>query len=119
MSSRCDVTVCDSLPPTRKEILEKSKGMDGILWATHEPLNTEALNAAGPQLKAISLFSVGYDYVDVEEIKKREIKIGYTPSVLSEAAADIAIGLMISAGRRFHEGRQHIEKYVISILKKE
>lgn len=85
--------------------------MDGILWATHEPLNKEALDAAGPQLKSISLFSVGYDYVEIAEVRQRKILIGYTPSVLNEAVADMAIGLMISAGRRFHEGRQHIEKY--------
>lgn len=85
--------------------------MDGILWANHEPLNAEALDAAGPQLKSISLLSAGYDYADVAEVKRRNIPIGYTPSVLSDAVADVAIGLMISAGRRFHEGRQHIEKY--------
>lgn len=86
--------------------------MDGILWANHEPLNAEALDAAGPQLKSISLLSAGYDYADVAEVKRRNISIGYTPAVLNEAVADVAIGLMISAGRRFHEGRLHIEKYI-------
>lgn len=38
------------------------------------------------------------------EFKKRGIKLGYTPNVLSDAVADLAIGLMISAARRFREG---------------
>ncbi len=44
----CDVTICEGMPtPTREEILTKSRGMDGILWATHCELNAEALDAAG------------------------------------------------------------------------
>lgn len=97
--------ICEGLPePTREEILTKSQGVDGILWATHEALNAEALDRAGPQLKAISTKSAGIDYVDVPEVKRRGIPLGYTPNVLSDAVADLAIGLMISAARRFHEG---------------
>lgn len=97
--------ICEGLPePTREEILSKSEGVDAILWATHERLNAEALDRAGPQLKAISTKSAGIDYVDVAEVKRRSIPLGYTPNVLSDAVADLAIGLMISAARRFHEG---------------
>lgn len=102
---RCEVIICEGLPqPTRDEILTKSQGVDGILWATHEPLNAEALDRAGPQLKAISTKSAGIDYVDVAEMKRRGIPLGYTPNVLNDAVADLAIGLMIAAARRFHEG---------------
>lgn len=117
--------------PTREEILTKSKGMDGILWATHCELNTEALNAAGnflhltptiwnfvysslnlgPQLRSISTKSAGIDFVDVDEVKRRGIPLGHTPGVLSNAVADMAVGLMIAASRRFTEGRWTIEKY--------
>lgn len=106
---RCEVTICEGLPePTREEVLSKSQGMDAILWATHEPLNAEALDRAGPQLKVISTKSAGIDYVDVAEVKRRGIPLGHTPNVLSDAVADLAIGLMISAGRRFHEGNLKI-----------
>lgn len=105
LREKCDVIICEGLPdPTREEILSKSHGVDGILWATHERLDAEALDRAGPQLKAISTKSAGIDYVDVNEVKKRGIPLGYTPNVLSDAVADLAIGLMISAARRFREG---------------
>lgn len=46
------MTVCEGLPsPSREEILSKSKGMDGIYWATHCELNAEALDAAGNKTK--------------------------------------------------------------------
>lgn len=103
----CDVTICETT--TREEILQKSKGMDGIFWATHAKLDAEAIDAAGPQLKVISTMSVGIDYVDLDEVKRRKIPFGYTPSVLNDAVADIAVGLAISASRRFHEGRLKID----------
>ncbi|XP_037805926.1 glyoxylate reductase/hydroxypyruvate reductase-like isoform X2 [Lucilia sericata] len=107
--SVCEVVVCQSLPPNQTEILEKVKGAHGIFWGGHNPLNAEVLDAAGPQLKAISTMSAGIDYVDVEELKKRKIPLGNTPVVLNNAVADVAVGLMLAAARRFHEGRNKID----------
>lgn len=105
------MTICEGHPvATRQEILTKIKGMHGVLWAGHERLDAEALDAAGPQLKSISTMSAGIDYVDLAEVRRRGIPIGYTPSVLNDAVADVAIGLMVAACRRFHEGLLKIEQ---------
>lgn len=69
-----------------------------------ERLNAEILDSAGPQLKTIVLGTAGFDYVDMTEIENRGIRFGYTPNVPNDAVADLAIGLMIAAGRRFREG---------------
>lgn len=106
---KCELTFAKAFD--RKEILEKVKGVDGLLWATMDVLNAEILDAAGPQLKSISIKSAGYDTVDVAEIKRRNIKLGYTPILVNEPTAEAAIGLAISAGRRFREGRLNMEKY--------
>ena len=37
---------------------------------------------AGPQLKVIATMSVGYDHLDINAIKKRNITVGFTPDVL-------------------------------------
>lgn len=65
----------------------------------------------GPQLRSISTKSAGIDFVDVAEVKRRGIPLGHTPGVLSNAVADMAVGLMIAASRRFTEGRWKIENY--------
>lgn len=102
---RCDVIKCGGKPMTnRSEILAKIKGADGIYWATDELLNVEVLNAAGPQLKVISTHTSGLNHVDIPELKKRGILLGHAPGIMNDAVADIAIGLMIAAARRFHEG---------------
>ncbi|XP_055309749.1 glyoxylate reductase/hydroxypyruvate reductase-like isoform X2 [Sitodiplosis mosellana] len=105
LREKCDVIIGEGNPkPTREEILSKSEGVDAILWSCYDPLNAEVLDRAGPQLKAVSTKSSGIDYVDVAEFKKRGIPLGHTPNILSDAVADLAIGLLVSAARRFHEG---------------
>lgn len=107
LREKCDVTICET--NTRSEILEKIQGVDAIFWGSHAKLDAEALDAAGAKLKCVSTMSVGIDYVDVQEVKRRNIPLGYTPNVLNSAVADVAIGLAIAASRRFHEGRLKIE----------
>lgn len=49
--------------------------------------------------------SAGYDHLDVPEIKRRGLKVGHTPHVLTSAVADIAVMLLLNASRRAFEGR--------------
>lgn len=106
----CELTFCETTG--LDELLEKIKGVDGVFWATwaaHNKLDAGILDAAGPQLRSISTFSAGFDFVDVDELKKRKIPLGYTPNVLNDSVADIAVGLAIAASRRFNEGRLKIQ----------
>ncbi|KRF81511.1 glyoxylate reductase/hydroxypyruvate reductase isoform X1 [Drosophila virilis] len=109
LKENCELVQVQSLPPSRAELLQKIKGVDGVFWGGHDALNAEVLDAAGPQLKSISTMSAGIDYVDLEEVKRRKIPLGHTPTVLNTAVADLAVGLLIAAGRRFHEARRKID----------
>lgn len=53
-----------------------------------------------PNVKAISLFSVGFDNVDIKEATTREIPVGNTPEVLSRATSDVAFLLMQMVSRK-------------------
>ncbi|XP_055641818.1 glyoxylate reductase/hydroxypyruvate reductase-like [Toxorhynchites rutilus septentrionalis] len=110
LREKCDIIFPESVPATRDEILKLIPGVDGILWVGHYALNGEVLDTGMPTLKSISTMSAGMDYVDIAEFKRRNFPLGFTPSVLSDAVADEAIGLMIAAGRRFHEGRLKIDR---------
>lgn len=108
LREKCDLIFANS--SNRAELLEKVKGVDGILWASVQNLNKEVLDAAGPQLKSISLKSAGYEFVDVAEVRLRNIPLGYTPSLSKSAVAEHAIGLALAAGRRYYDGRLCIEQ---------
>ncbi|WET50642.1 D-glycerate dehydrogenase [Chryseobacterium indologenes] len=55
---------------------------------------------ACPDIKAIALYSVGFDHVDIKEANRRNIPVGNTPDVLSRATSDVAFLLMQSVARR-------------------
>jgi glyoxylate reductase len=61
------------------------------------------LDAAGEGLKVVSNFGVGYDNIDIEAARARGVRVTNTPGVLSNATAELAVALMLSAGRRIAE----------------
>lgn len=96
------------LPPTREQLLEKVRGVDGLLCLLTERIDAEVMDAAGPQLKVISSMSVGVDHIDVAEATKRGIPVGNTPGVLTDATADQAFALLLAAARRLVEGVDYV-----------
>ncbi len=61
-----------------------------------------------PQLGLISVCGVGYDDVDVQAALDRGIQVTHTPGVLTEDVADLAVGLVLAAGRRIVQGDQYV-----------
>ena len=95
------------LPPTRAELLANVQGMDGIVSLLTDKIDSEVLDAAGPQLKFVCNVAVGYDNVDVSAARQRGITITNTPGVLTETSADMAFALLMAAARRLPEGERY------------
>lgn len=105
----CDAQVWDGpLPPPRETLLEKIRGCDGVLSLLTEKVDREFFDAAGPQLKVVSNFAVGYNNIDIPEATRRGIRVGNTPDVLTDATADMAFTLLIAAARRLVESQDFI-----------
>lgn len=60
-----------------------------------------------PAVKVISNFGVGVDHVDVPAAQARGIPVGNTPDILTGATADMAMALLLAAGRRLVEGDRY------------
>ncbi len=104
-----DATVWpDDLPPPRDELLRAVEGCDGLLALLTDRVDAELLDRAGPQLKVVSNFAVGFDNVDVAECTRRGIPVGNTPGVLTETTADLAWALLMAAARRIVEGADYV-----------
>jgi lactate dehydrogenase-like 2-hydroxyacid dehydrogenase len=56
--------------------------------------------AALPRLELVASYGVGYDGIDIPACKARGIRVANTPDVLSDAVAELALGLMIGLCRR-------------------
>ncbi len=105
----CDAEVWpDELPPPRGVLLDKVRGLDGLLCLLTDRVDGELLDAAGPQLMVVSNHAVGYDNVDVPAATARGIPVGNTPGILTETTADFAFALLMAAARRVVEGADYV-----------
>jgi glyoxylate reductase len=88
----------------RKELLRRVKGVDVILSILTDKMDAEVMDAAGPQLKMIANYAVGFDNIDLAEAKKRGIIVSNTPAdEVSEAVAEHTIALIFALAHRLVE----------------
>ncbi|KAF9525750.1 hypothetical protein CPB83DRAFT_896787 [Crepidotus variabilis] len=83
----------------RKWLLDNVRDALALIVLVTDRIDAEVLDAAGSQLKVVSTMSVGYEHISVPDLAKRNIRLGYTPDVLTDAVADISIMLALMAGR--------------------
>jgi D-3-phosphoglycerate dehydrogenase len=72
-----------------------------VLIAGTEPIGVSVLSQAS-QLKLICRVGIGLDSVDLNEARRRDIEVCYTPDAPSPAVAELTIGLMLSILRSVH-----------------
>jgi len=100
-----EVVVHDDTPKSEDQLVELVAGADVIIPLLSEKITDRVLDAAGEQLKAICQFTVGYDNVDVEALKRRNLLLTNTPGAISApAVVEHALALMFAAGRHLVEG---------------
>ena len=91
------------IPIPQTKLRSKIKDIDGLICFPYDTINKEIIKE-GRNLKVISTYSVGFDHIDTEYSKKKKIRVGYTPEVLTDATADMAFSLLLDIARRVTEG---------------
>ncbi len=105
----CDADVWgEPLPPSADELRRRVAGCDGLLSLLTERIDASVMDAA-PKLKVISNYAVGFNNIDIPAATERGIAVGNTPGVLTDATADMAFALLISAARRIVESQKYAE----------
>ena len=96
----------DDRPLTQDELIKYSKEHHALICMNGEKINSHFINECR-HLKVISLYSVGYDNIDIAAATQLKIPVGNTPDVLSNATADIAFTLLLMTSRKaiFHHKR--------------
>ena len=99
---------------SREKLLEKVKGADAILSLLTDKIDGEIMDVSGAQLKIIANYAVGYDNLNLEDAKKRNIILTNTPEVLSETVAEHTFALMLAIAHRIVEADKFFRdgKYV-------
>jgi len=81
----------------------------GVISLLTDKIDHEFFRRA-PRLKVVANLAVGYNNIDLAEARRRGIIVCNTPDVLTNATAELTIGLIIAAARRFNEGNQLVLK---------
>lgn len=92
-----------SMPMPKRLLKSAIRNAVGLVCFPYDKIDADIIDAA-KDLKVISTYSVGYDHIDLQAAKRRAIKVGYTPDVLTDATADLTVALMLDLSRRLSEG---------------
>jgi glyoxylate reductase len=93
----------EDLPMERATILHAIEDRDGILCMLSDTIDAKLMDRA-PRLKVIAGMGAGFNHIDIKAATKRGIMVSNTPGANTEAAADMAFGLMLATARRIVEG---------------
>lgn len=95
----------------RDELIAIAPGANALVADASVPVDAEVLDACGDGLRVVANFAVGYDNIDLPAAAARGVRIGNTPGVLTEAVAELAIGLVLAASRRIAEGDRFVRSH--------
>ena len=105
----CDMTLYDGEGAmARDQLLTEVAGKTGAITLLTDRVDEEFLDVAGPELKIVANYAVGFDNIDVEACTRHGVLACNTPEVLTETTADTAFALMMAASRRVAEGDRFI-----------
>jgi len=91
-------------PLLAAELAGRVAGKDALLCMLSDRIDGALLDAAGPALRIVANFAVGFDNIDVRAATERGVLITNTPDVLTDATADVAWTLLLATARRVIEG---------------
>jgi glyoxylate reductase len=95
----------DATPDRVREI---AAGAEVLVADPTVGVDAELLDAAGPGLRLVANFAVGYDNVDIEQCRRRGVAVTNTPDVLTNATAELALTLTLAAARFLSEAERDL-----------
>lgn len=92
---------------SEEEMITILSEADAAITLLSDPL-TRSVLAANRDLRMIANYAVGYNNVDVDAARELGVTITNTPGVLTEATADLTMGLILAVMRRIVEGDREV-----------
>lgn len=103
---------CELLPnemgraPTEEELLARVGEVDALISGT-EPVTARVL-AAAPRLKVIAKHGVGYENIDLDAARARDIPVVLAGGVIADSVADMTLALLLALARQIPQGDRSV-----------
>jgi lactate dehydrogenase-like 2-hydroxyacid dehydrogenase len=94
--------------PSAAELRDGVSGAVAIISTVSETIDAHVMDAAGSTLRLVANCAVGYDNIDLDAARARNIVVSNTPGVLDKATADVAFGLLLATTRRIVEADRYL-----------
>lgn len=91
--------------PSREGLLAGIREAQAVICTLTDQLDQDLMEAA-PRLQVIANYAVGYNNIDVDAARARNVIVTNTPDVLTETTADLTWALLLAVARRIPEGDQ-------------
>jgi glyoxylate reductase len=88
------------------EITHAARGAGALICTLADAINAPLLAALAPPLRVVATFAVGTNNIDLAAARKLGVIVANTPGVLTNATAEVAVGLILACARRFGEGER-------------
>ena len=99
-----DVTLnLNDKPYPYEELIKLVNNYDGLISTSFDKLDKNFFESLTGRLKVIGHVGVGYDNINTQSAKEKNIKVSNTPIVLNDAVAEITILLILASSRRIGE----------------
>ncbi|MCH4984953.1 2-hydroxyacid dehydrogenase [Macrococcoides goetzii] len=95
-------------PMPREALLESSKDKSIVISMLSDTIDKEFIDN-NPDLKAVINLAVGYDNIDIDYARSKDITVCNTPDVLTETTAELAFTLMFVTARRIIEANELVK----------
>ncbi len=96
-------------PIPKKELIKNINGVDGVISLLTDKIDKEIIDKMN-DCRIIANYAVGFNNIDVEYAKKKNIIVTNTPDVLTDSTADLAITLALACARKVIEGDKFIHE---------
>ena len=100
LASRAQLDYYDTLPGSEDRLIERIAPADAVLNIRASSKFTDAVMAACPRLRLISVWGTGTDHVDLAAAERRGIAVANTPGVSAVSIAEHALALLLAVARR-------------------
>jgi len=109
LTEHFDVQLNSKDRPMEPEALKEAFATaDAVFPTVTDRIDSEVLSAEPLRARLIGNFGVGFNNIDVDAAKARDLVVTNTPDVLTDATADLAMTLLLSVARRSGEGERHL-----------
>ncbi len=99
-----DVTLnLNDKPYPYEELIKLVNNYDGLISTSFDKLDKNFFDSLTGRLKVIGHVGVGYDNINTQSAKEKNVKVSNTPNVLNDAVAEITILLILASSRRIGE----------------